>query len=114
VTMYLTRDAVERTVADVARLAGGTILVLDHMVPESARDAAAQAYVDAVGPVNAQRGEPWRTFLSPADLAELLSRYGMTAEHTNQHEILGTRSDALQPSNLTWITRGTLRHERNA
>jgi methyltransferase (TIGR00027 family) len=108
VTMYLTRDAVERTIADVARLADGTILVLDHMVPEGARDAAAQAYVDAVGPMNAQHGEPWRTFLSPTDVAELLDRHGLTAEHTSQHEILGTRTDALQPSNLTWITRGTL------
>ncbi|WP_432841220.1 class I SAM-dependent methyltransferase [Dactylosporangium sp. CA-092794] len=108
VTMYLTEAAIERTVAAVARLGAGTILVLDHMVPEADRDAAGQAYVEAVGPVNAQHGEPWLSFLSPAGLAALLARHGMRAEHTNQHEILGERTDALRPSNLAWITRGTL------
>jgi methyltransferase (TIGR00027 family) len=106
VTMYLTREAVERTVAVVAGLAGGTELVVDHMVPAKMRDAAAQGYVDAVGPVNAQHGEAWLTFLSPADMAGLLG--GMTIEHTNQHQLLGERTDALQPSNLTWITRATV------
>jgi methyltransferase (TIGR00027 family) len=109
VTMYLTRPAVERTLAGVAHLAPGTVLVLDHMVPEPDRDSAAQAYVAAVGPMNAQNGEAWLSFFSPADLATLLGAHGMTAEHTNQHEILGTRSDALKPSNLSWITRGTLK-----
>lgn len=109
VTMYLTLDAVLRTVAGVARLAPGSILVLDHMVPQDERDAAAQAYVEAVGPVNAEHGEPWLTFLSPAGLAELLDRHGMSAHSTGQHEILGERSDALRPSNLTRIARGTLR-----
>ncbi|MFG2039747.1 class I SAM-dependent methyltransferase [Dactylosporangium sp. NPDC048998] len=108
VTMYLTREAVERTVAGVARLGAGTVLVLDHMVPEEDRDPAARAYVEAVGSVNAQHGEPWLSFFSPAGLAAMLGTHGMSAEHTNQHEILGARTDALQPSNLTWITRGTV------
>jgi O-methyltransferase involved in polyketide biosynthesis len=105
--MYLTREAVERTVAAVAGLADGTELILDHMVPSEHRDAAGQAYVDAVGALNAEHGEPWLTFLTPEDARALLSP--MTVRHTTQHEILGRRTDALQPSNLTVLTRGTVR-----
>ncbi|GAA2383267.1 class I SAM-dependent methyltransferase [Dactylosporangium salmoneum] len=107
VTMYLTPSSVARTVAAVARLAPGSILVLDHMVPEADRDAAASAYVEAVGPVNASHGEPWVSFFSPADMAGVLS--GFATDHVSQEQLLGDRDDALRPSNLTWITRGTLR-----
>ncbi|MGI5239157.1 class I SAM-dependent methyltransferase [Dactylosporangium sp. CA-139066] len=109
VTMYLTREAVERTVSEVARLAPGSLLVLDHMLPEPDRDAAAQGYVAAVGAMTAANGEPWLSFFSPADLAALLDAHGLTAEHASQHEILGARTDALRPSNLTWMTRATVR-----
>ncbi|GAA2636044.1 SAM-dependent methyltransferase [Dactylosporangium fulvum] len=110
VTMYLTREAVEHTVGVLNGLADGSEVVFDHMLPAELRDAAAQAYVDAVGPVNAEHGEPWLTFLSPGDTRQLLAP--MTVEHTTQQDVLGTRTDALQPSNVSVITRGTVRKRR--
>jgi methyltransferase (TIGR00027 family) len=108
VTMYLTRAAIERTVAGLSRFAPGTVVVLDYMLPERDRDEAGRAYVAAVAPMTAENGEPWLTFCSPADLAALLAAHGFDAEHTTQHDLLGQRTDALQPSNLTAITRATL------
>ena len=110
VTMYLTRDAIARTLAELGRLAAGTELIVDYMVPDHLRDPDGRIYVELVAPVAAQRGEPWRTFFTPADLSGLLDAYGLaTVEHARQHEMvdpaLWERTDALRPSTLTRIVR---------
>jgi methyltransferase (TIGR00027 family) len=76
VTLYLTADAVEQTVARVAGLTTGrTDLVLDYSEPrrgggEAARRRAARA--DRAAAI----GEPWLTHFTPPDLAALLERNG--------------------------------------
>ncbi|TDV39819.1 class I SAM-dependent methyltransferase [Actinophytocola oryzae] len=103
VTMYLTSAELDTTLAALPPCE----LVVDHMLPEGLRDAAGDAYVAGVAPVAAGQGEPWRSFLSPDDMAALLDRHGFeVVRHHRQRDVPGMldRTDALRPSDLSVIT----------
>ena len=103
VTMYLTADELETTLSALPPCE----LVVDHMLPAGLRDAAGDAYVEAVAPVAAGNGEPWRSFLSPGDMAALLDEHGfVVVRQLRQRDIPGMldRPDALRPSELSVIT----------
>ncbi|MFU8874466.1 class I SAM-dependent methyltransferase [Micromonospora sp. SL4-19] len=112
VTMYLSPEALDITLARLASLAAGSELVFDHMVPAELRDADGQAYVDLVAPTAAERGEPWRTFLTPDDAAALLTRHGFhDFVHRSQPELFATHGwerPTLHPSTLSRITTATM------
>ena len=113
VIMYLSRYAIASTLASLARFPAGTELIADYMLPPSLRDEAGDLYVSQVGAAAADRGEPWLTFLSPAEMGGLLAEYGFGAtEHVQQRDTvpaqLWDRSDSLQPISLSMITRATL------
>jgi methyltransferase (TIGR00027 family) len=108
VTMYLTRDAVEETLAVVGGLAPGTEIVVDHMLPEHLRDAAGQSYVDLVA---AEHGEPWLTFLDPDELAAMMRKCGLEpVEHVSQRDAvppeLWNRTDPLRATDLAVLSVG--------
>jgi methyltransferase (TIGR00027 family) len=110
VTMYLTRDAIGRTLAAISSFAPGTELITDYMLPASLRDTAASSYADLVAAAAAERGEPWLTFLSPGEVSELLAAHGMEpAEHVHQRDAvdaaLWRRSDSLRPIELSMLAR---------
>jgi methyltransferase (TIGR00027 family) len=112
VTMYLTREAIGATVADLSSFAPGTELITDYMLPAHLRDAAGRTYADLVAPVAAERGEPWLTLLAPDEMSALLAEYGFRdAEHVSQHDQAGSalwnRSDSLRPVRSSLITRAT-------
>ncbi|MGI8331220.1 class I SAM-dependent methyltransferase [Actinomadura scrupuli] len=114
VTMYLTREAIGRTLAVVGGFAPGTELVVEYLVPESLRDAAGQTYAELVAPVAAERGEPWLTFLDPGEMSALLAKAGFaTARHVRQREAIDAalwrRSDSLRPSELSRLAHATVR-----
>jgi methyltransferase (TIGR00027 family) len=108
VTMYLTLDAITQTLRALATLAPGSEAVIDYMLPAGLRDEEGRSYADGVGPVAAERGEPWLTFLSPADCSALLTSCGLTPlAHTDQRSAidpsLWTRTDSLHPSTLSML-----------
>jgi methyltransferase (TIGR00027 family) len=108
VTMYLTRDAVAATLADLGSLAPGSSVVFDHMLPEGARDADGQSYVEQVAP--ATPGEPWLTFLDLDDAAALARAAGFPlvdgfAARDAVPPGLWRRDDSLVPSGLAVLTR---------
>ena len=110
VTMYLTPDAVTDILTAVGRLAPGTELIADYMLPARMRDTAGNSYVELVGPVAAQRGEQWLTFLTPDEASALLARHGIEPiEHLRQRDAVSAalwqRSDSLRPSELSVLTR---------
>ena len=110
VTMYLSRDAISRVLAAVSALAPGTELIADYMLPARMRDTAGNSYVELVGPVAAQRGEQWLTFLTPDEASALLARHGIEPiEHLRQRDAVSAalwqRSDSLRPSELSVLTR---------
>jgi methyltransferase (TIGR00027 family) len=117
VTMYLTRAAIAKTLAAVGRLAPGSELIVDYMLPEELRDGAGQTYVDLVMPVAAQGGEPWLTFLGPDDISVMLTNHGFEPiEQVGQRDILDARawnrSDSLKPARLSQIARARVARAR--
>jgi methyltransferase (TIGR00027 family) len=113
VTMYLTRAAIAQALGEVATLAAGTELIADFMLPESLRDATGRTYADLVQPAAAERGEPWLTFLAPAQASALLAEHGLrTTELVRQRDQiradLWSRSDSLRPIELSFIAHAIL------
>ncbi|GGK65886.1 S-adenosyl-L-methionine-dependent methyltransferase [Planomonospora parontospora subsp. parontospora] len=113
VSMYLTRDAIEATLAAVGRFAPGTELVMEYALPPALRDERGGAYADFALPAAAERGEPWLSFFAPGDLSAALDRHGLaTAGHVRQADsvdpALWRRSDALRPADLCRLVRATV------
>jgi O-methyltransferase involved in polyketide biosynthesis len=110
VTMYLTPVALEATLRELARLAGGTEVVFDYFVPPELRDEAGRTYAEAVGAVSAERGEPWLSLCTPDELTALATACGFRSTvHIGQHDLpwLVDREDALRPSTLARLAQLT-------
>ena len=114
VTVYLTEAALAGTLAEIGRFAQGTEIVADYMLPPDMRDADGSAYAEQVAPVAAEHGEPWLTFLAPAQMSDLLASGGWTPlRHVSQHQVGGAgtwqRSDSLRPAALSVIAHAQVR-----
>ncbi|MEU8173047.1 class I SAM-dependent methyltransferase [Microbispora hainanensis] len=122
VTVYLTREAVARTLAGLGRLAPGSEIVMDHLLPEALRGPRARAYAETLMPLVAEGGEPWLTFLSPREAADLLEEHGFevveqvveqvieqVAERDAAGAALRERTDALAGSGISVITHARRR-----
>jgi methyltransferase (TIGR00027 family) len=108
VTMYLTQDAIGRSLADLGTLAPGSQVIVDYMLPSDLRDDAGNTYVELVAPVSAEAGEPWLSFLSPEQMSALLTSHGLTPlRHVRQRDIgdeaTWNRSDALRANQLSLL-----------
>jgi methyltransferase (TIGR00027 family) len=119
VSMYLTRAALSRTLGEIGSLAPGTELIVDYMLPAGLRDEAGDTYVELVMPAAAERGEPWLTFLAPAEMSALLDSHGLEpSAHVRQRDAvdaaLWNRSDSLQPIELSNLARATVRGHRDS
>ena len=113
VTMYLDARAIATTLAELGRLAPGTEIIVEYVVPEEFRDADGQTYVDLVAPFAAERGEPWLGFFSPDEMSALLTGHGFgSVEHIQQRDMIAPalwdREDGLRPSALGRISTARL------
>jgi O-methyltransferase involved in polyketide biosynthesis len=111
--MYLTGEAIGRTLAELGRLAPGSEVVFDYLLPASLRDAAGQVYADLVAPVAAERGEPWLSFFAPDAMAALLAAHGFAVvAQVHQRDCVGAslwqRTDPLRPSTLAVLAHATV------
>jgi O-methyltransferase involved in polyketide biosynthesis len=114
VTMYLTRDAIAGTLAMAGRCAPGTELIAEYAVPDDLQDDRGREYVRLVAPALAERGEPWLTFLRPAEMTALLNDHGFAdVTHAGPRDMvdagLWARSDALRPARLFQVADGYIR-----
>jgi methyltransferase (TIGR00027 family) len=105
VTMYLTRPAIAATLAVAGRCAPGTELIAEYAVPDDLQDDRGREYARLVAPSLAERGEPWLTFLHPAEMAALLDEHGFrNVTHVGPRDMVDAgiwdRSDALRPARL--------------
>lgn len=114
VTMYLTQPAISQTLAEISTFAPGTELITDYMLPPGLRDQDGQSYADQVGPVAAQRGEPWLSCLAPDQMSALLETHGFgRTEQVGQRDSISgqlwDRSDTLHPIRLSMLAHATIR-----
>lgn len=108
VSTYLAPTTVEAMVADLARLAPGSEVVTEFLLPERDRDEIGSLYARVVGEVAAHEGEPWRTFLSTDNAVELFRRNGFADVTAIAHRDclephLWERTDALRPVRLSYL-----------
>jgi len=103
VTVYLEPDAVGQTLAVAGGFAPGSEIVVDYMLPAGLRDAAGEEYAGQIGPVAAERGEPWLSPFGPDEMTALLCGHGFGAvRHVRQQDMVPAaawdRTDALRPA----------------
>jgi methyltransferase (TIGR00027 family) len=80
VNVYLTREAVEATLAEVAALAApGGALVLDFVLPVSVLDTEDAATITTFATNSAKFGEPLLSFFEPAEMEAVLRRAGFAS-----------------------------------
>jgi methyltransferase (TIGR00027 family) len=113
VTMYLSAEAVAETLAAVAGLAPGTELIADYLLPPDARDEAGALYGTLVAQASAEQGEPWRSYFTPGQMADLAVRAGFgTVRAVSQRDTipaeLWQRADSLRPAELAVLFHGTV------
>lgn len=109
VTMYLTRESLIRTLAE---LPPGAELVADYLLPAHLQDEAGKTHFEALARVVAERGEPMHSLFTPEKMSALLEEAGFRRiEHAAQREAvdpaLWERRDTLSPT-----TRFQLVHAR--
>lgn len=119
VTMYLTPEAVGRTLAALSRLAPGTEIIADYMLPEHLRDPEGTMYGRLVAQAATEGGEPWLSAFSPAELSGLAEDSGIsTRRHVAQRDTiparLWERPDSLRPAALAMLFHGTVPAENGA
>ena len=113
VTMYLTAEAVTETLAAVARLAPGSELIADYLLPADERDEAGALYGTLVAQASAEQGEPWLSCFTPGQLADLAGQAGFGAVRAvSQRDTIPTelwrRTDSLRPARLAVLFHGTV------
>ncbi|WP_084960499.1 class I SAM-dependent methyltransferase [Thermoactinospora rubra] len=113
VCMYLTREALDATLAALGGLAPGTELIAEYALPPELRDARGAEYAAFALPAAEERGEPWLSFFTPGELSALLERHGLrTVEHVRQADAvdpaLWARKDALRPADLCRLVRAVV------
>ena len=111
--MYLTQPAISQLLEEISTCAPGTELITDYMLPPGLRDADGQSYADQVGPVAAQRGEPWLSCLAPDEMSALLKAHGFgRVEQVSQRDSvapeLWDRSDTLRPIRLSMLAHASI------
>ncbi|GIG26924.1 S-adenosyl-L-methionine-dependent methyltransferase [Cellulomonas denverensis] len=113
VSMYLDRDAIQAQLADLARLAPGSMLVFDYVLPPALRDGPGAAYAEAVSAATGATGEPWRYTPAPDEVSAALAGAGWrTVEDATEGEAAGPgfwpRTDALSPMGLIRLRHAVL------
>ncbi|HEY7623242.1 MAG TPA: class I SAM-dependent methyltransferase [Solirubrobacteraceae bacterium] len=117
VTQYLPGEAIAATLDVIARLCPGTELAMEYLVPAELRDEPGTALADFYIPRAAGLGEPWLSFLTPDEVAALLTARDMVVvddvgRRDQVEPSLWERSDGLCPHELGRVVRAVLRPAR--
>jgi methyltransferase (TIGR00027 family) len=113
VSMYLSAEAIGKTLDVVAASAPGSELVTDYMLTDDLQDDAGRLYAQQVSAVAAQHGEPWRSAFSPKAMADLLVAHGLfVQEQADQAHAVDAavwdRTDALAPTSLAMLAHASV------
>ncbi len=102
VSMYLTREAIEATLRQVAALAPGSTLVMSFMLPLELAEPALRPGIEAAARGAAANGTPFRSFFTPEQMLALAREAGFRdAQHVSAAELaqryFANRTDGLRP-----------------
>jgi methyltransferase (TIGR00027 family) len=118
VTMYLTHDAIETTLATVASCAPGSEVVFTYLPTDPFLDDVAREILGVFSRMAAAAGEPLTTFFAPSEIEALVQRCGLeVADHPTPEDLraryFSTRADGLRPHSTERLLAGRVR-ARNA
>jgi len=100
VTMYLTADAVRRTLHAVAGWAAGSCLCFDYRVPVTTLNPIERAINEVLERQVAAMGEPWLSTFDPAQLRSQLLELGFRSAESATPEDLNLRYFARRKDGL--------------
>ncbi|MBS0222187.1 MAG: class I SAM-dependent methyltransferase [Proteobacteria bacterium] len=104
VSMYLTKDAIEATMRQVAALAAGSMLVMTFLLPLELMDAEIRPGFERAAQGARASGTPFISFFAPAEILALARQAGFgSAQHVSSADLarryFANRSDGLRPPN---------------
>jgi methyltransferase (TIGR00027 family) len=104
VSMYLTKEAIEATLRQVATLAPGSTLAMSFMLPIEMLDADVRVGVERAAAGARAAGTPFLSFFTPAEMLALARKAGFKeARHvsaaTLAERYFAGRADGLRPPN---------------
>jgi methyltransferase (TIGR00027 family) len=104
VSMYLTKDAIEATLRQVAALAPGSTLVMSFMLPIEMTDPEVRPGIERAAAGAAANGTPFISFFTPAEMLALARHAGFRqVEHVSAAALarryFAGRTDGLRPPN---------------
>jgi methyltransferase (TIGR00027 family) len=114
VTQYISKEAVFSALRELANLAPGTEIVFTYVLPQTLLSAEDRRIFANIAAVTASRGEPWITFINPAELNSRLREIGFgqvvnfSPDEANARYFSG-RSDGLRLpglEHLVWAQVG--------
>ena len=100
VTMYLTADAVLRTLGTVAGFAAGSCLCFDYRVPATMLNPIERVVSDVLEQQIAALGEPWLSAFDPAQLQKQLLELGFGSAESATPDDLNVRYFARRKDGL--------------
>ena len=100
VTMYLTADAVLRTLGTLAGFAAGSCLCFDYRVPATMLNPVERAVSDVMEKQIAALGEPWLSTFDPTQLQSQLLELGFSSAESAAADDLNMRYFARRKDGL--------------
>ena len=102
VSMYLTRDATEATLRQVAALTPGSVLAMTFMLPPELVDDGERQMQTAVEAAARKSGTPFVSHYAPDEMVDMCHRAGFSsAQHVSPAELteryFSGRTDGLRP-----------------
>jgi methyltransferase (TIGR00027 family) len=113
VSMYLTKEATEATLRQVAALADGSVLAMTFMLPVDLVDSAERAMQESVEAAAASSGTPFLSHYEPEEMVDLCRAAGFSAvEHVGPDVLTARyfagRTDGLRPPSAEQLIVATV------
>jgi methyltransferase (TIGR00027 family) len=113
VSMYLTQEATEATLRQIASFADGSVLAMTFMLPLDLTDASERPIQEAVEAAAARSGTPFISHYAPAEMVEMCRAAGFsTAEHVSPQDLTARyfagRTDGLRPPSAEQLVVATV------
>jgi len=112
VTQYLTRDAVLKTLREIASATvSGSEIVATFVVPASMLDRAESELLAAITARTASVGEPWLSFYEPSEMIAFMEQAGFVnvscfGRDDAARTYLAGRRDGLRIPPYSWLVKG--------